>query len=53
MQYGYMTIDEIRVPYPFLRDLLRDHRLESSMQFYLPCDRSQVLLDGVHAIGEK
>ena len=49
----YILIDEIRVPYPFLRDLPHDHRLESSMQFSLPYDRSQGALDAIHVVGVK
>ena len=53
VHYNKFIIDEIRVPSPFLRDLLRDHRSKSSMQFPHTCDRLQDVLDGVHAIDEK
>ena len=46
-------IDEIRVPYPFLRDLPHDHRSESSMQFSLLYDRLQGVLDVIHVVGVK
>ena len=49
----YILIDEKRVPSPFEQVLPHDHRLESSMQFSLPCDRSQGVLDAIHAIGGK
>lgn len=44
----YILIYEKRVPSPFEQVLPHDHRLESSMQFSLPCDRSQGVLVEVH-----